>query len=231
MLTEQPLIIDQDILSQLINISGRQRMLSQRIVLLIQLYVQNGDQTTLKSLYDAIKLFDTSHKQLTEGDLEVPLPGVFSERLENIFYGEEIKAHSIIDSFINDVKKIFNDLKNDKSVSDDQMKNLLFFSTSELLTLLNDITTAYELEAKEAAEKMQAQIEAKQHELATILHSISLVSKKANQISVYTHVVATRLEQAQAQESKDIEAVATQIEHLAEDMSKLIKELVTRVRE
>ncbi len=233
MVEEQPFIIDQDTLSQLINISGRQRMLSQRIVLLIFHYSHNKDKETLVSLFDAIKLFELSHTQLIIGDEALSLPGLFSQRLKDIFFGETLHADTTIRTFISQVKKVFNLLKADENIDASVINELLIFSTSSLLGLLDEITSAYELEAKISAENMQAQIKKNQDEIASILHAITLVSKKANEISIYTHVVATRLGQTQAEtkESKDIDAVATQVEILSDEMRRLVRALVTRVRE
>lgn len=232
-MTETPIFVDQDTLSELINISGRQRMLSQRISLLILLCSQNKDKQLLQSLFDSIKLFESSYKKLTEGDKNASLPGLFSTRLKEIY--DRNHANKIIQAFISDTKSLFNKLNNDEKIDEKTLNSLLVLSTTKLLTLLNDITSAYEAEAKISAERIQERINEKQHELATILHSISLVSKKANQISVYTHVVATRLGQTQSEAQpegrEDLETVASEIESLSEGMSKLIKELVAKVRE
>ena len=226
---ESPIFVDQDTLSELINISGRQRMLSQRISLLILLCAQNKDKQLLQPLFDSIKLFESSYIKLTEGDKSSSLPGLFSTRLKEIY--EKDDANRIIQKFICDIKFLFNKLNNDEKIDEKTLNTLLLLSTTNLLKLLNDITSAYEVEAKISAEKIQEKIDEKQHELATILHSISLVSKKANQMSVYTHVVATRLDQTQPEDREDLETVASEIESLSEDMSKLIKELVAKVRE
>jgi len=75
--------------SRIINIAGRQRMLSQKISkvsLEIQNTIDEAERNTYKKeLGEAIALWGRSHKGLQEGDEELGLPGKNSEAVKKLF--------------------------------------------------------------------------------------------------------------------------------------------------
>lgn len=83
-------------IGELINLSGRQRMLSQRIVLHV-LLASHGDTSALMVVKDRLGTFAQTHTGLVSGD--GPLTGVFSEALHQLYFGAR-NAHERIQCFI-----------------------------------------------------------------------------------------------------------------------------------
>ena len=73
-----------EVLSSLINMAGRQRMLSQRIVLQAMLALQRFDNA-LAVARDTLRIFSESHATLLQG--RNGLPGLFSPAIRDAFYG------------------------------------------------------------------------------------------------------------------------------------------------
>ncbi|MBW8834580.1 MAG: type IV pili methyl-accepting chemotaxis transducer N-terminal domain-containing protein, partial [Burkholderia sp.] len=76
--------VSSEVLSSLINIAGRQRMLSQRIVFKAMLALRQSDGA-LAIARDTLRTFADSHAALVQG--RDGLPGLFSPALREAFHG------------------------------------------------------------------------------------------------------------------------------------------------
>ncbi len=76
--------VSDDTHAALINVAGRQRMLSQRIVLFTVL-VASGDASALTTVQQSLTLFRGSHEALSLGGDGLPAP--FTEALHDAFFG------------------------------------------------------------------------------------------------------------------------------------------------
>ena len=70
--------------AEIINISGKQRMLSQRLIVLSTKYVKNNKVTTKKRLIDAMSLFKNNHKYIKKR-LMTHEQKIFFKRLDKNF--------------------------------------------------------------------------------------------------------------------------------------------------
>jgi len=91
----QSLLSDQEYDSRVINIAGRQRMLSQKIVK-TSFYVANADSPESAGIYrqqlaEILTLWERSHQGLLRGDADLGLPGRNSDDVTSLF--KRIEAH------------------------------------------------------------------------------------------------------------------------------------------
>jgi hypothetical protein len=76
-------LISNEVIGSLINLSGRQRMLSQRIIL-NTLLASQGQLAALEIADQALHLFEDTHTILVQGNSQYP--GIFFEELQQIIY-------------------------------------------------------------------------------------------------------------------------------------------------
>ena len=91
----QYLIADQEHDSRIVNIAGRQRMLSQKITK-TTFYIANAESVEVaerfrNQLAEALALWQRSHNGLRRGDKEMGLPGNNSAEIKNLF--QKIEPH------------------------------------------------------------------------------------------------------------------------------------------
>ena len=164
----------------LINLAGRQRMLSQRIVLNAVLSTM-GHETALETAREALALFKVSHAALVHGNSE--LPGVFFEELRLVYFGEIEGDRKIVD-FTNLVEKALSACESGfRTVP--ELLNELGKQATPIVALLNRITVVYEDESKK-----HAKVQRKQHH--ELMSSIQNIAKQARIVSVNAQIVAAR---------------------------------------
>ena len=123
---------------EIINISGRQRMLSQRVVILAQNYIDEPNKKTKQILEENISLLSSSHKFL--------LTHVDTKELKEIFFKENL------DKEIKDYIDLFNRLT--KTQNKELLSDLRIIS-QEILPDFERIVKAYEKDDKEKLEKLE----------------------------------------------------------------------------
>lgn len=154
-ITIQYFLKGQDTDARIINIAGRQRMLSQKItkhtLLLFQSETPIKFQAQKEFLMNSLKLWQTSHKVLLDGndELEIPEP-TLSQTVQNLF--SEMKPfQKKIATAGNSILSIdFKDIN--------QHKNLLRTITdneANYLKLMNDIVFHFEAESKAKIERLK----------------------------------------------------------------------------
>lgn len=142
--------------SRVVNIAGRQRMLSQRISK-VSLEISNRkDKFEIsahkKELEESLALWKKSHNGLQNGDAELGLPGKNSEAVKNLFAA--IKPfHQIM---VKEAENIIGEIEvkeNDADVSG--FVSMILSNEASFLSGMDEIVFQYDKEAKERVENLR----------------------------------------------------------------------------
>jgi hypothetical protein len=166
--------------STLINLAGRQRMLSQKIGLQAVL-LSTGRADALAGAREALQMFKESHELLVKGGNG--LPGLFSPALEAEFFGApqaDVKARRFI-ALADDAIVALAERRPHAAAALDA----LIAEAQVILPTLNRVTLAYESEAK-------ARVDTAKRQLRELMHSIRDVAREARIVSFNAQVIAAR---------------------------------------
>lgn len=196
--------VSSEIFSTLINLAGRQRMLSQRIILNAILASQDHPGT-LEISRQALALFESSHQDLVAGNHT--LPGVFFTSLKEIFFGTE-QADKKIRAFIDEASDAIEAIETGNNSA---AVEILGRQATPLVNLLNQITQVYETEARRHAKSQQKQYK-------DLMGNIQQIAKHARIVSVNAQIMAARAGEA----GKEFSVVAGVLSGITEEIDNLI---------
>lgn len=169
-----------DSLSTLINLAGRQRMLSQRVVLQTLLSAQ-GDGAALAVAQEALELLRFSHERLLKAT--ATLKDDVSAPLQQALHGPQ-GAHKPVQEFVRLAEQTLAAIAHSQPASRRMVPSLVARSTP-LLAVLNDLTQTVEMLARgEAHAQRQRQ--------ADLLQQIERIAGEARLASFNARVAAAR---------------------------------------
>jgi methyl-accepting chemotaxis protein len=204
-----PQQVTPDNLSRLINLAGRQRMLSQRLVLFAVL-ARQGRADALRTARDTLKQLSDSHRLLVEGG--DGLPGLFSAGLKQVFTSGD-KAHARVQDFLALADRALTEMSRlDQPDGEGALPNLID-AASQILGVLNLVTQAYENEAHQLA-----QVQHKQR--TRLIEDIQAVSREAKVVAFNAQVAAHRAGEA----GREFAVVATRMSTITDEVDALARE-------
>ncbi len=209
---------DGERLSALINMAGRQRMLSQRLVLHAVLAAQQQTQqraqgaatalpAALPVFRDTLERMASSHERLAHGGGE--WPGAFSDGLRQAYFAPR-NADARIRDFLGLAQQVLSGLEGRRANVDAIVQELVGEATP-ILELLNELTLAHEAEAA-----LRARQERHRHqELMERLHA---VAREAKVVAFNAQVAAHRA----SAHGPEFGVVAARMGVITEEMEKLL---------
>lgn len=196
-----------EVFGALINLSGRRRFTSQRLVLYAVLASQGQDNAAVIAR-EALGLFRNAHEALIKGSDIVP--GIFCDELHQAYFGK-LSGDAQIVNFINLAERALTAIEHSPLEGPALLAELVGMTTP-MLGVLNQITAVYEEQSKRHALLMKKQ-------LRGIMTDIETIARQAKMVAFNARIVAARA----GQSGKEFAVVAGVLSNITTQIDDLVK--------
>lgn len=206
-----------EVFGKLINLSGRRRFTSQRVVLFAVLAAQ-GRVEALQASKDALATFVEAHTALVQGNAD--LPGVFCDELQQAYFGAGTGTggtgggDAVIGQFVDLARRAHEAIEARMRLAP-ALVDQLVDSATPLLGALNGITQVYEDLARRHATRSRKQF-------LDMMGDIQSIAKEARIVSFNAQVVAARPQVS----GREFSVVANELSHITSRIDELVREAV-----
>lgn len=198
-----------ELFGKTINLSGRRRFTSQRVVLYAVLAAQ-GREGALQTARDALVTFGDAHRALLEGDMS---PAALGAELQEAYFGDD-RAADRINAFIELARRALDAIEANAYGAPALLENLVEAATP-LLGTLNRLTQVYEDLARQQAASAKKQ-------LTAVMGDIEQIAKHARIVSFNAQVVAARAGMA----GREFSVVSGELTNITGKLDGLVREAV-----
>lgn len=206
--SKTPSNLSGEVFGTLINLSGRRRFTSQRVVLFAILASQGRDGA-FQVAADALSAFRDAHRALVEGTDQVP--GVFCDELHEAYFGAS-QGDKIIRDFIALAQRSLAAIEAQSSGATSLLERLVE-STTPLLAVLNGITQVYDDLARRQASRVKKQ-------LTEVMSNINSIAKHARIVAFNAQIVAAR----PGASGREFSVVASELSRITGQIDELVHE-------
>lgn len=200
-----------DVFGALINLSGRRRFTSQRVVLYAVL-ASMGHDGAIATARETLALFRDAHITLVEG--KGGLPGIFCGQLRDAYFGV-LQGDRIIRDFIelaeSTLAAIVSEGRGGPALLDELVR-----SATPLLSVLNGLTLVYEEQSKRHAQLQKRQLQ-------VMMSDIKTIAKQARMVAFNAQIVAARA----GPEGREFSVVASTMTTITGEIDDLVHEALS----
>jgi len=145
--------------ASIINVSGRQRMLSQRIAAFSLRLTNAQTASERRDLRDELKVvsevMERSHNGLINGDASMGLPGKPSLRIKELYFSPPSYLDKQVHRYLEETRALISDLDNELSLRNPHLSHILTAAQSELLQSLDIVVKQYQKESEAKIARLQ----------------------------------------------------------------------------
>ena len=196
-----------DVFGALINLSGRRRFTSQRVVLysvLASLGHEGADQIAR----DTLTAFRDAHTTLVEG--KQGLPGIFCPQLHEAYFGT-LQGDKVVRDFIALAESTLDAIATVSRRAPGLLDDLVR-SATPLLSVLNALTLVYEEQSKRHALQQRRQMQ-------ELMGDIKTIARQARMVAFNAQVVAARAGPV----GKEFAVVASTMTNITGEIDELVQ--------
>lgn len=197
----------------MINLSGRRRFTSQRVVLYTVL-AASSHRGASQTAEEALQLFREAHTALIKGNDAVP--GVVSTALEEAYFGAAQGHRKILD-FMELAERVLYAIAAGWTRQVPVLLDELVECSTHLLGTLNSMTAIYEAEARAHAKQVE-------HQLLDAMNEIKTISKEAQFVALNARIVAARAGSA----GREFSVVATVLLSITNNIENILDNLLVK---
>ena len=206
-----PAPLSGDVFGALINLSGRRRFTSQRVVLYAVL-ASMGHEGAIETARQTLAQFRDAHLALVEG--KGGLPGVFCGQLQDAYFGI-LQGDRVIRDFIDLGERTLAAITGDQRGAPVLLDELVR-SATPLLSVLNGLTLVYE-------EQSTRHAQAQRRRMQEMMGDIKTIARQARMVAFNAQIVAARAGEA----GKEFAVVAGTMTNITAEIDDLVHAALT----
>lgn len=200
-----------DVFGALINLSGRRRFTSQRVVLYAVL-ASMGHEGAIDTARQTLAQFRDAHLALVEG--KGGLPGVFCGQLQDAYFGT-LQGDRVIRDFIDLGERTLAAITGEQRGAPVLLDELVR-SATPLLSVLNGLTLVYE-------EQSSRHAQAQRRRMQDMMGDIKTIARQARMVAFNAQIVAARAGEV----GKEFAVVAGTMTNITAEIDDLVHAALT----